>query len=47
VDEQEEITSEVGVSGVPAFAIFRNGQKEDLMVGSKPELIDQVLSKLI
>jgi thioredoxin 1 len=46
VDELEDIASEVGVSGVPSFAAFKDGQKQDLTVGSKPELIDQVLCKL-
>jgi thioredoxin 1 len=37
VDEQEQISQEVGVKAMPTFMFFKNGQKLNEVVGAIPQ----------
>ncbi|KAH9988964.1 thioredoxin-like protein, partial [Russula vinacea] len=36
VDEQSDISQEVGIRAMPTFAVFRDGTKVDELVGANP-----------
>lgn len=40
VDEQEEISQEVGVKAMPTFAFFKNGEKIESTVGADPSKLN-------
>jgi len=47
VDENEELAAEQGISAMPTFHFFRNGQKlEDVVMGANEGKIKELIKKL-
>ena len=44
VDESSKLADEYGITNIPAVAIFKDGQKQDMIVGFSPR---EVLSENI
>ena len=44
VDEAEKVADEFGITNIPAIGIFKDGQKQDMMVGFSPK---EILSEKI
>lgn len=42
-DEQEDITSEAGIRGMPTFTAFQSGNKLDEVVGADPHRLEQLV----
>lgn len=45
VDEQEEISQEVGIRAMPTFMLFKDGNKIDELVGANPQGLQNLLIK--
>ncbi|EPS45718.1 hypothetical protein H072_187 [Dactylellina haptotyla CBS 200.50] len=45
VDEQEEISQEVGIKAMPTFMVFRNGNKIEDLVGANPAGLQALIMK--
>ena len=45
VDELEEISSEAGISAMPSFYIYKNGQIVDKLVGASKEKLEELIKK--
>jgi len=45
VDELEEISAEAGVSAMPSFYIYKNGQVADQLVGASKEKLEELVKK--
>jgi len=45
VDTQSEISQEVGIRAMPTFAVFKNGQKIDELVGANPPALQTLIRK--
>jgi len=45
VDEQEAISQEVGIRAMPTFIAFKNGQKDDSIVGANPAGLQTLVQK--
>ncbi|KAG6808946.1 hypothetical protein H0H93_016328 [Arthromyces matolae] len=43
VDEEEQISQEVGIRAMPTFKLFQNGNKVDELVGSSPSGLEVML----
>ncbi|KAE8167821.1 thioredoxin [Aspergillus tamarii] len=43
VDEQEDISQEVGIRAMPTFQVFKDGQKIDELVGADPSKLEQLV----
>jgi thioredoxin-like negative regulator of GroEL len=46
VDEQEQISQEVGIKAMPTFVFFKNGQKLSDVVGANPQKLQVSVSSL-
>ncbi|KAJ6016144.1 hypothetical protein N7540_010735 [Penicillium herquei] len=47
VDEQQQISEEVGMKAMPTFMSFHNGLKVEELVGANPQGLQQLLSKAL
>ncbi|KZT62704.1 thioredoxin [Calocera cornea HHB12733] len=47
VDEQEEISKESGITAMPTFILFKNGQKIDYVRGANPPALEALVSKAV
>jgi len=45
VDEQPDISQEVGIRAMPTFALFKDGQKVDELVGASPPGLQALMRK--
>ncbi|KIY72613.1 thioredoxin [Cylindrobasidium torrendii FP15055 ss-10] len=45
VDEQEEISQEVGIRAMPTFVVFKNGEKIGELVGANPGGLQELVQK--
>jgi thioredoxin 1 len=45
VDELEEISTEAGISAMPSFYIYKNGQIVDKLVGASKEKLEELIKK--
>lgn len=45
VDEQEQISQEVGITAMPTFVFFKNGQKITQTVGANPQQLQVSISQ--
>ncbi|KAM0788426.1 hypothetical protein ACM66B_001562 [Microbotryomycetes sp. NB124-2] len=43
VDEQEQISQEVGIKAMPTFMFFQNGEKKGSVVGADPKKLTDAL----
>ncbi|KAI6015638.1 thioredoxin [Pisolithus marmoratus] len=44
VDEQEQVSQEVGIRAMPTFVIFQNGNKVDELVGANPGKLETLVT---
>ncbi|KAE8366314.1 thioredoxin-like protein [Aspergillus caelatus] len=44
VDQQEQVSQEVGIRAMPTFVLFRDGVKVEELVGAVPQKLEQLLS---
>ncbi|KAF8481627.1 thioredoxin-like protein [Russula ochroleuca] len=47
VDEQSDISQEVGIRAMPTFAIFKDGQKVNELVGANPAGLETLISQAV
>ncbi|EDR15382.1 thioredoxin [Laccaria bicolor S238N-H82] len=47
VDEQDQISQEVGVRAMPTFALFRKGEKVSELVGARPQELQSLVAKAL
>ena len=45
VDELEDVSGEAGVSAMPSFFVYKNGQKVDELVGASKEKLQALIAK--
>ena len=45
VDELEDVSGEAGVSAMPSFFVYKNGQKVDELVGASKEKLQALVAK--
>ncbi|PWN25983.1 thioredoxin [Jaminaea rosea] len=45
VDDQEQITQELGIRAMPTFVVFKDGDKIDTVVGADPAKLQAAISK--
>jgi thioredoxin 1 len=45
VDQQQDISEEVGIKAMPTFIVFKNGQKIDELVGAHKDSLVMLVSK--
>ena len=45
VDELEEVASEVGVSAMPSFFVYKDGKIADQLVGASKEKLEALVEK--
>ncbi|KAJ5289420.1 heavy metal ion transporter [Penicillium atrosanguineum] len=43
VDGQEQIAQEVGIRAMPTFAVFRHGEKVDVLTGANPSALESLV----
>jgi len=43
VDDQPEISADVGIRAMPTFALFKDGQKLDEVVGADPRALNALI----
>jgi len=46
VDEAEEIAAKCGISAMPTFKVFKNGEKQDELVGASKDKLQEMIGKL-
>ncbi|KAE8419244.1 thioredoxin-like protein [Aspergillus pseudocaelatus] len=44
VDQQEQVSQEVGIRAMPTFILFRDGAKVEELVGAVPPKLEQLLA---
>ncbi|KAJ4476731.1 thioredoxin [Lentinula aciculospora] len=47
VDDQPEISQEVGIRAMPTFMVFKNGEKADTLIGADPKKLHSLVSSLV
>ncbi|KIJ93097.1 hypothetical protein K443DRAFT_684788 [Laccaria amethystina LaAM-08-1] len=47
VDEQDQISQEVGVRAMPTFILFKKGQKVSDLVGARPQELQLLVEKAL
>ncbi|KAI0028713.1 thioredoxin [Vararia minispora EC-137] len=47
VDEQSEISQEVGIRAMPTFMVFKNGSKVNELVGANPPGLEKLIQSNI
>jgi thioredoxin 1 len=47
IDEDSDLTKELGIRSVPAFFFFDNGEKVDSMVGANPPALQKAVGALV
>ncbi|MCO5585152.1 hypothetical protein L7F22_039084 [Adiantum nelumboides] len=47
VDEQEQISQEVGITAMPTFVFFKNGQKITQTVGANPQQLQAAIKQVV
>ncbi|KAE8148682.1 thioredoxin-like protein [Aspergillus avenaceus] len=47
VDQQEDISQEVGIRAMPTFALLKNGQKVNELVGANPGGLNNLAAQAI
>ncbi|KIK00191.1 hypothetical protein K443DRAFT_679368 [Laccaria amethystina LaAM-08-1] len=47
VDEQEQISQEVGVRAMPTFVLFKKGEKVSDLVGARPQDLQTLVAKAL
>ncbi|PWN33299.1 putative TRX2-thioredoxin II [Meira miltonrushii] len=47
VDEQEKISQEVGITAMPTFVFFKNGQKITQTVGANPQQLQAAIKQVV
>ena len=45
VDELSELAQEYGVTAMPTFMIFKDGEKVDELVGANPQLLEEKIKQ--
>ena len=45
VDELDDVSAEAGVSAMPSFFVYKNGQKVDELVGASKEKLQALIAK--
>jgi len=45
VDEQADISEEVGIRAMPTFFLFENGEKKGELVGASPPKLQELVTK--
>jgi len=45
VDECEDVAAECGISAMPTFHVYKNGEKVDEMVGASPDKLEAMIKK--
>lgn len=47
VDQQDQISQEVGVRAMPTFALFKKGEKVSDLVGARPQELQALVAKAL
>ena len=45
VDQVPDLAQELGVRAMPTFKVFKNGEKEDDLVGANPKALEDIITK--
>jgi thioredoxin 1 len=45
VDNAPDIAQELGISSMPTFMVFKEGEKEDQLIGANPHALKKLVSR--